>query len=215
MKPRQELAQPLKGIDLAPSSATVKDRLDAARKAAEPLETRVVTESLLLLLDGSGSMSGRGWRELRQAVKVLVQASDPAHCCLGVAVFSHDADLHAGFTADFGKVYDAIPEMPPCGGTRVRAALKFLADFPWPATRRRAVLFSDGMSTDGNPIPMARTLAELGVVVDTVGCGDADEETLQAIAAATGGRYRYCRSVAELKGVFRALETKARGLLRG
>ena len=172
------------------------------------------TESLLLLLDGSGSMAGASWNGLREAVQRLAEASDPAVCRMGLAIFhGSSADVYRPFTAHVEGMRDALDVLPPGGGTPMRQGLELAQSLTWPSEFRRGGLLSDGMPTSGDPLPAAKRLATMGVVIDTVGCGHCDEIVLRAIAAVTGGRYVYCAQINELVGTFRSLETRARGLL--
>ncbi|MCC6868508.1 MAG: VWA domain-containing protein [Burkholderiales bacterium] len=87
------------------------------------------------------------------------------------------------------------------------------------------VLMSDGKSTIGpSPLDAARVVADRGVRVFTVGFGTKegamvrgegwavyvrlDEETLQAIAAITKGAYFHASTGAELKKIYRDLNTR-------
>ena len=172
-------------------------------------------EALLLLLDASGAMGGEAWDALVEAVGALATASNPATCRLGAAVFSQAADLIQPFTADLGQVVRSVERYEPGGGTGMKEGLALAEKLQWPENHvRRVVLFSDGMPTTGDPVPTARRLGDVQIVVDTVGCGEGvDEDTLRAIAKAGGGRYVHAASVRDLVGVFLGLTTEARGLL--
>lgn len=183
--------------------------------------TPILGEALLLLLDGSTSMATASggttaWQELRRAVQVLVSASDPALCRIGLVTFASTADLLVPFTEDLFRVSMALVDSPPGGATKMKDGLILAQDLSWPAAKvRRLVLLSDGMATSGDPVPTAQILGKLGIVLDTVGCGGGvDEETLKSIAMVGGGRYTHCSEIQYLTTTFLALETRARGLLR-
>ena len=159
-------------------------------------------------------MSGVPWRELRTAVGARVKVSDPSCCRLALVIFGNKADAFHAFSADFASVKGAMPQRCPGGMTAMKTGIEAAEALLWPTQRRRVVLLSDGMPTHGDPLAAARRLGEAGVVIDTVGCGvDVDEVTMRAIAAVGGGKYVPCSQVGELRRVFRALETRARGLL--
>ena len=184
-------------------------RAQSARRSAP------AHEALLLLLDGSSSMIGASWRDLAAAVEALAQASTAETCLLGLALFSDGADAVCPFQAPPGAIPSRLPTRPPGGGTGMREGLGLALRLPWPeGARRRVILLSDGMPTSGDPLPAARELASAVTVLDTVGCGPADEVTLRALAAAGGGRYVFAPSARDLIRAFLALETRARGLLR-
>lgn len=172
-------------------------------------------ESLLLALDGSGSMVGAPWVALRNAVEELARRSSRARCRMGLVVFGAEADLCASFTDDFELVAATMPREAPGGGTGVREALTLAGGLAWPSTTRRVVLLSDGMPTTGDPEAAAEYLAGLGVVIDTVACGPhADVDTLRALATIGHGRFVDCADVGALARTFAALESGVRGLLR-
>lgn len=171
-------------------------------------------ESLLLVLDGSGSMSGGPWDSLREAVECLCARSSPAACRLGLVIFSSAADLYAPFTDDFARVSAKMPETCLLGGTAVREALDLALSMDWPGGRCRIVLLSDGMPTTGDPLPAAQMLAGRGIIIDTVACGDgADLDLLRELARVSGGRCVEVVGVAELARTLVLLETVSRGLL--
>lgn len=200
-------------LGLAVRDASVLDRLQASRVV--PPAAAAGFEALLLALDGSGSMFGESWNALYEAVRALVEVSDPKACWMGLLIFSDAADIVCPITDDLQRIATRMPLRPPGGGTGMKQALKLAMQEDWPpgATVRRVILLSDGMPTLGDPVPMASDLGSSGVVIDTVGCGDADERVLSRIAIAGRGKYVHCSRVRELRVAFKALESKARGLL--
>jgi len=197
------------------SKLVVSDRglLDRLKNQTEDRRRSFGPESLLLLLDGSSSMQGTPWEQVDKAVRVLARASDSALCRLGVAIFSESADVFSSFKSDFRAVAAVIPQYPPGGMTAMRGGLELACKLSWPSPRRRVVLLSDGMPTDGDPSSAARALSEAGIVVDTVGCGDADRRVLANIAEICGGRFVMCDNLSQLPGMFLKLESGVRGLL--
>lgn len=197
----------------APQALRGQALLEALK--VQPANRVATRESLLLLLDASGSMGGGTWEILVDAADALARASDPKVCRMAAAIFSNVADVIVSWTSDLHRIATRLEDVEPLGGTGMKEALTLAGTISWPALdQRRTILFSDGMPTTGDPLPAARALSEMGITIDTVGCGESDEETLRAIAAAGKGRYVYASSVAELVQVFRTLETRARYLLR-
>jgi len=197
------------------ATARVRDvsRLERLTGQASRVGTGPV-ESLLLTLDGSGSMGGQAWRGLRKAVGELVSVSDGGSCRLALAIYSNDADLYRTFTDDLPSVLTALPSRCPGGMTDMKGGLSLAQGIDWPTSRRRVILLSDGMPTTGSPLPVALALGRSGVVIDTVACGeDADENTLRKIAAAGNGTFVRCENVTQLRKAFRALESRTRALL--
>jgi Ca-activated chloride channel family protein len=110
-----------------------------------------------------------------------------------------------------------------------RPALAAKKDFtpvaPGSYTAGLIILLSDGRRTTGpDPIEAAKLAAERGVRVYTVGFGSRaggavdfggwsayvvlDEETLKAVAQATGGEYFYAGTAADLRKVYQHLNAK-------
>ena len=172
------------------------------------------TESVLLVLDGSGSMAGTPWDELREAVEQFVGATSPGTSRVGLVVFGGSADLFCPFTADLGKVLERMPEEAPGGGTNMRGALALAATLEWAGPPWRVIFMSDGEPTTGDPVGEVKRLASLGIVVDTVACmGACDSDVLAEMAKAGGGVFVACAHVSDLARAFKSLSSGVRGLL--
>lgn len=108
-------------------------------------------------------------------------------------------------------------------GDAIGLAVKRLRDQS--ATERVLVLLTDGTNTAGSiaPLKAAELAAEEGIRIYTIGVGSdpraglgafslslgrnpLDEDTLSAIADATGGRYFRARDVRELQGIYSMLD---------
>ncbi len=103
-------------------------------------------------------------------------------------------------------IRQAIAGLRPTGQTPIAYALNQVArDFEASQDDRIVVLVTDGIeSCGGDPVTAAYALRQQGIVVHLIGFGlgsaaDEDAASLQAIAAASGGRYVTAGSAAELK----------------
>ena len=160
---------------------------------------------VILLRDGSGSMSGRKAREATIASGDLVlQLADPVnqnafHC--GVIDFSSTANTTHPVT-QATELAHKIKPIRTGGSTNIRHALDMalqaitdqhgVEQDRW--TSPVVVLYSDGDHNEGgDPVPVADQVKQTGAVVITVAYGDdANIETLRAIA--TSSQHCYARS---------------------
>lgn len=188
--------------------------------------------NLTLVLDRSGSMADKGKIEyLRQAAKMAVGQLRERDV-VSVVEFDDRITLMwpASHPADIDAVKRKIDELTPRGSTNLAGGLELGIDEASGAAKRlglsgetldRVILLSDGLAntgiTDHGEIARLASAARTkGVRVSTIGLGvDYDEDLMQAIAEAGGGRYHYVESPAQLAGIFEdelkgAFATRAR-----
>jgi Ca-activated chloride channel family protein len=155
---------------------------------------------------------------------------------IGLILFGTQAYLQAPLTFDLATVGRFLEEAqlgfagPETAiGDAIGLAVKRLRERP--GQRHVLILLTDGANTAGkvNPLAAAKLAAENGVVIYTVGVGadelvlpglfgssfgqrrvnpsaDLDEDTMQAIATTTGGRYFRARDPRELAGIYHLLD---------
>jgi Ca-activated chloride channel family protein len=151
---------------------------------------------------------------------------------LGLILFGSQAYLQAPLTFDRRTVKTLLDEarigfagLSTAMGDAIAIAIKRLEGRP--ATSKVLILLSDGADTASEvpPLKAAELAARHGVRIHTIGVGsgeltarglfgerrfnpsaDLDEDTLTAIAEATGGRYFRARDPAELAEVYAALD---------
>ena len=119
-------------------------------------------------------------------------------------------------------IRQAIAGLQPKGQTPIAYALNQVArDFEASQDDRIVVLVTDGIeSCGGDPVAAAHALRQQGIVVHLIGFGlgnaaDEDAASLQAIAAASGGRYVTAGSAAELKSALAETVATSFSVYRG
>jgi Ca-activated chloride channel family protein len=155
---------------------------------------------------------------------------------LGLILFGSNAYLQAPLTFDRDTVGQLLQETPigiaggkTAIGDGIGLAVKHLRNRP--AENRVLVLLTDGASNAGemDPLQAAELAAQAGVRIYTVAVGaeqmqapgwfggtfgtrtmnpsaDLDEETLEEVAALTGGRYFRARNRGELQSIYATLD---------
>lgn len=151
---------------------------------------------------------------------------------LGLILFGEQAYLQTPLTYDRNTVAQQLYEAQPgfAGGATaigdaIGLAVKRLRDRP--AESRVLILLTDGTNTAGtDPMNGAAVAKEAGIRIHTIGVGaevrlvrgvfggqrmvpagnELDEETLIAIAQATGGSYFRARDPAELNTIYQKLD---------
>ncbi len=150
---------------------------------------------------------------------------------LGLILFGENAYIQSPLTFDTNTVGRFLNEaeigfageQATAIGDAIGLAVKRLRDRP--AASRVIVLLTDGANNTGvDPLHAANMAAKLGVTIYTVGIGademivrgllgsrrvnpsrDLDEESLQRIADATGGKYFRARNPTELEEIYHVI----------
>ena len=192
---------------------------------------------IMLILDVSGSMQARDLGPAsrlavaKEVVARFIAGRDTDR--IGMVVFAAESFTQCPLTLDYDVLLQFLDEIDIAheswDGTAIGMALinatNRLRDAGEGAARGRvAILLTDGVNNAGEIYPQtaAEAAAAVGVRVYTIGVGaepggilgrarglDFDEETLRAIAAATGGRYYHATSgekLAEIYGEIGRLE---------
>jgi Ca-activated chloride channel family protein len=197
------------------------------------LEVARNNSSVMLVIDVSGSMAATDVQPTRldaarSAARTLIDKL-PANTRIGLISFNGSATVNAALSDDRQSVAAALDGLQPGGSTAIGDALSLavgqLAPGPAPASgvRRQPamiVLLTDGASNRGvDPLTAANRARAAGIQVMTVGIGvrngtvlvhgqdvgGVDEQTLQSIATATGGKYFYAEAAGQLNQIYNTL----------
>jgi len=197
------------------------------------LEVARSDASVMLVIDVSGSMAAGDVTPTRldaarTAARRLIDQL-PGNDRIGLISFSGSAILNAPLTEDRAGVSNALDGLQPGGSTAIGDALALavrqLAPNPAPASAVRRsssmiVLLTDGASNRGiDPLTAAGQARAAGIPVMAIGIGvrnatvivhgqdvgGVDEQTLQSIATATGGRYYYAEESSRLNQIYNTL----------
>jgi Ca-activated chloride channel homolog len=203
--------------------------------AAQPvlnLEVAKARSDVVLVIDVSGSMAATDVQPsriaaARGAARSLIDSLPPS-ARVALVSFNERAALISPLTTDRGAVESALDNLRPNGNTAIGDGLELaLQQVNWDrraSTVRQApamiVLLTDGSSNAGiQPEVAAADAQAAGIPVDTVGIGSrgggsflggrridgVDEQTLQDIAGATGGKYYYAEAAGELNKIYQSL----------
>lgn len=193
--------------------------------------------NLSLVLDRSGSMADKGKIDYLKAAAKIAVASLKLSDAISVVEFDDQITLmwpaaHAG---DKGLIDAAIDGLSPRGSTNLAGGMQRGIEEAQVANDKlrlsnealnRVILLSDGLAntgiTDhGQIAQIAARARQNGVRVSTMGLGlEYDEDLMQAIAEAGGGKYYYIESPEQLARIFQeelktAFSTRARDVHLG
>jgi VWFA-related protein len=198
---------------------------------ARPLLTQLV-------LDTSGSVAGEKLRQLRSAVRSLLQSMRPGSE-VSLLTFNHELRVRVPFTGDVSVVERALDPLEAEGATALHDALFVAAAAAPERGSSLIVLFTDGEDTMSwtDPAELDGVLQRSGVILHAVGivpgpdprprgpnASFRDSEPpepshvrrLRRLAEATGGRFWAATRPAGLSAAFAAVQDslRARYVLR-
>ncbi|MFQ6106675.1 MAG: VWA domain-containing protein [Thermoplasmata archaeon] len=199
--------------DAGPGYQTVATvRLSVAGKGSGVV--RSVPQDVVFLIDKSGSMGD--WQKFEYAkTGAKSYVDDMRFPDQGAVIFFDTAVMrmnplsvnYAQIKADIDSVL--FPGGGTAIGTAINACWNDLVSNGDPGHLWVCILLTDGMSNSGlDPIAEAQNAAASNVVIYTIGLApDADNATLQNIAAITGGEYFYAESPEDLVGIYQQIGT--------
>lgn len=197
----------------------------------EPALTRELpTRDLLLAVDLSGSMEAEDFKDANgntidrlSAVKQVLDdfLTRREGDRVGLLVFGNAAFVQAPFTQDLDAVRellgDTVPRMAgprTAFGDAIGLAITLFQRSE--LEQRSLIILTDGNDT-GSQVPpekAAAIAADQGIVIHTVAIGDPgsvgeqalDQDSLRAVAAATGGRYFFAADRDALQQIYTTLD---------
>ena len=191
----------------------------------DAIELPVSGRDLMMAIDLSGSMAEPFTRNNRNVNKLdatKVVASNfiekRVGDRIGLILFGDQAYLQSPLTFDRTTVRILLAESvvnlagrATAIGDAIGLAIKRFSDHE--NDDRVLILLTDGMNTAGEikPAKAAELAAKKGLKIYTIGIGDRgsrdlDEQTLNAIAKKTGGRYFRAHNIEELQQIYQLLD---------
>jgi len=188
-----------------------------AISATVTLASLVSPVALALVVDTSGSMSGRPLADAKAAMATMISALGPND---QVAVLSFNATVRIAqpLTSDKTRALAGVGSMSAGGDTAIYDAVVGAAqalDSADPKVRRAIVLLTDGLDTASRNTS-ASAIARLGAAglpLYAVGLGDnLDRSVLQGLAQASSGGAAYVAPTSgQLAGLYAALAEQILG----
>lgn len=186
--------------------------------------------SVILAVDVSGSMAATDVQPTRidaaiAAGRTLIDKL-PGNAQVGLVIFNAQAQVIAPLTSDKGSVKDALGTLSPGGGTAIGEAIQAsvaqlasIVDPNGPKSQNyaRVILLTDGSSNTGiDNMTAAGQASRAHIPVDTIGVGSrnqtvmvqgiavdgVDEQALQQISSATGGKYYFAADEGQLNKIY-------------
>jgi len=166
---------------------------------------------LALVIDRSGSMAGKKLAAAKGAARTMIDRLD-GNDRVTLISYGSTVSLLArgvpGTAAGKQELLRAVDEIEDFGGTYISGALNAAAAAISRAQGsgrlQRIILLSDGEANEGitsssGLIAHARTLAQTGITISSIGFGtEFNEDLMLGIADASGGRYTYARAPSDL-----------------
>jgi len=198
-----------------PQELRVRER-DVAPETNVSLASRASPVALAIVVDTSGSMSGRPLADAKKAMATMIAALGESD---QVAILSFNATVHMAqpLTSDKSRALAAVGSLVAGGDTAIYDALVDAPDALEGAdakARRAIVLLTDGFDTASRTSrdSAVRRIAFSGFPLYMIGLGnDIDRPTLEVLAAAApGGAASVAPTSADLAAIYRALSEQIR-----
>jgi VWFA-related protein len=199
-------------VDL--TSADLQVFEDGVLQTVDVFNEAVAPVSIILALDGSGSMrpAADGARQAAHAFVRALRPDDP----LGMLVFADEVNLSHDLGTNRDESHDAVEAYSTSGGTALYDALaEASARLGTVRGRRVVVLVTDGRDENAASTgPGSRrsweeainAVADAQATVYVIGLGTrVDRERLQQAAALTGGEAYFTTELAELEEHYRRI----------
>jgi uncharacterized protein YegL len=179
-----------------PEKIDVEIRVDGSNLPTCADTGDVSPVDVALVIDQSGSMSGRPIREARNAASDFVDLMNlrEDHDAVAVISFSGAASVPQSFTYNRGDAVSAIQGIMDGGGTDIAAGVtaatqEISAQDVTTQTRQVIILLSDGQSDPSAAIAAADAAKAQGIWLFTIALGSADTTTLSQMASSLDAYY--------------------------
>lgn len=158
--------------------------------------------SLVFVLDKSGSMSGDRIEKSKEAIKSCISQLESG-AQMGLVSFESDSTLECGLTDSGTIVSGSVDGIEASGGTNISAGLATGVELLAGRSGTKVIiLLSDGQGSGSNLSEVVSEAAAQGIVIYTIGLPGCDEETLQSIAANSGGQFIMVEDTAMLSATY-------------
>jgi len=183
----------------------------------EPVSSATATyldRDIVLVVDRSGSMLGRKFTDLRNAINVFntTLGETPVNEFVGLASYSNTATVDVLLTQNLASISNAFNTMPVQGFTSISAGMDagqivFRSGRSRDFVERTMIVMTDGNHNRGpEPRFSATRIAAEGVVIHTITFGrDADRTRMAEVARLGGGRTFHADSGLQLQQVYREI----------
>ena len=183
----------------------------------EPQQSSVATyveRDVCLVVDRSGSMDGRKWRDLRDSVEIFTDTlrDTDVEERVGLASYSTYSTQDVQLTDNLNAIDRKMRQLYPSGWTSISRGMESGAvilrngrDNVY--VEKTLIVMTDGLHNRGaEPIYIARELADEGVTIHTITFGrNADRNRMRQIANVGHGRYYHANSGSELRSIYRQI----------
>ncbi len=175
---------------------------------SKPVGKSIQNVAAILVMDTSGSMSGRPLEDAKRAAIQFVRLIDK-DAKIAVVSFGSRPRLVSGFTVHKARLIKAIDSMRASGGTAMYDALKVAAGMKTPggaSQHKSVILLSDGKDSASSTTALAarRALGDRRMPVLAVGLSSSSfsPQELSSIARASGGRWVLASDSGRLKSLY-------------
>ncbi|QDU61414.1 von Willebrand factor type A domain protein [Planctomycetes bacterium Pan216] len=162
--------------------------------------------AMVLVIDKSGSMGGQKIELAKEAAKSAVDLLGPSDK-IGVIAFDGQSywvvDVRP--VSDKSTILERISTIEAGGGTTMYPAMEeaYLALGQTVAKLKHVIVMTDGISSPGDFVGLAETMALERITLSTVGVGDGCDEVLLEDIARTGrGRYYFTNDPQSIPQIF-------------
>ena len=178
------------------------------------LRSSLTPVKVAMVMDRSGSMSGKRMRDSKSAANDFIGHLNPVdQAC--IISFSDDPRLDLNFTSDKTLLVNKINSLQVKGNTSVFDAVYLAIETIKNQPGIRAILaLTDGEdnSSHRTPAEVIAAANEYGINIYSIGLGVESEPTMNQIATETGGQYFFAPTSAELALIYRAISGQIQNL---
>lgn len=175
-------------------------RMDAEKKKDQP------SIALTLVIDRSGSMSGRKIEMAKEAAKATAETLSPDDYIEVIAFDTQPQRLVRMQSArNRMRILSDIGRLTPNGGTDIFPALQMAnEDLALVAAKRKhVILLSDGEAPAGGIRELVQEMVAEGMTASAVALGeDADKNLMKLVAETGGGRFYFVKDENTLPRIF-------------